>query len=152
MPKIVHGMYASPEYMSWQSMLRRCYNKNNKRFRFYGGRGICVCKRWRKSFLNFFNDMGRKPTKKHTLERKNNNKDYCPENCKWATYEEQNRNTSRNRYVAIKGETKLLIDWIRKSKVLKKTVETRIYKLGWGIERAINEPTQSKYRNKKPSY
>jgi len=72
-------------------MKTRCYNPNNKRFAAYAGRGIAVCDRWRNSFENFLADMGEKPLGL-TLERINNEQGYSPDNCKWATYSEQNRN------------------------------------------------------------
>lgn len=83
------------EYVSWCSMKDRCHNKNSKDYWYYGGRGIRVCERWKTSFENFLLDMGRKPTKFHTLDRKNNDKGYEPGNCRWATYSEQRCNQRR---------------------------------------------------------
>lgn len=81
----------SPVYYVWAEMIQRCTNPKNPSYYRYGGRGIRVCKRWRYSFLAFRNDMGPRP-EGYTLERKNNNKGYYPNNCKWATYLEQNNN------------------------------------------------------------
>jgi len=78
-------------------MLVRCYNSNTNNYHNYGGRGIRVCDRWRgkSGFESFVNDMGNKPTPKHTLDRKNTNKDYSPSNCQWETRDRQNQNRRR---------------------------------------------------------
>lgn len=87
---------ASPEYRSWQMMKNRCLNPNAEDYRYYGARGISVCKRWH-AFDNFLLDMGRKAASKLTLERKNNNRGYSKSNCVWATrqHQAQNRNYCR---------------------------------------------------------
>lgn len=81
----------SPEYRSWDAMLNRCNNPSHKQYRDYGGRGIKVCERWN-VFENFLDDMGLKPTPKHSIDRINNNGDYEPGNCRWATISEQKMN------------------------------------------------------------
>jgi hypothetical protein len=88
--KVTHGKTKTPEYYIWDNMLRRCKNPKNPTYKNYGGRGISVCKLWHK-FENFFKDMGKCPPGL-TLERRNNNLGYCPDNCIWATWATQNNN------------------------------------------------------------
>ncbi len=90
---IKHGeALKTVEYKAWAGMLQRCTNKNNQDYYSYGGRGIKVCKRGLNSYKNFLIDMGRKPNKEYSLDRINNNGNYEPSNCRWATYSEQNLN------------------------------------------------------------
>jgi hypothetical protein len=91
--KLIDGKrVASPEYRSWQMMKNRCHNERAADWAHYGGKGICVCKRWRESFENFLEDMGRRPTPLHTLDRIKTSRGYSPSNCRWATRKVQARN------------------------------------------------------------
>jgi hypothetical protein len=94
-------------------MKGRCYNKNDQRYKTYGARGIKVCKRWLHSFENFLSDMGRRPSPDHSLDRKNNNRDYKPSNCRWSTDEAQSRNKTNNRWLRCNGKKMVLADWAR---------------------------------------
>ena len=92
-----HGLRKTKEYQIWSSMMTRCSNKKTKCYKNYGGRGIKVCKRWLK-FENFYNDMGCRPSNKHSIDRVNNDGNYEPSNCRWATIKQQ-ANNRRNKKI-----------------------------------------------------
>ena len=83
---------SSPEYRTWQMMKNRCHNPKARDYAYYGAKGIRVCERWRYSFECFLEDMGRRPGPAHTLDRIDGERDYAPDNCRWATRQEQSRN------------------------------------------------------------
>lgn len=106
-----HGMTGTSEFWIWQHMRKRCHDEGSKDFSRYGGRGIQVCERWRDSFDNFFADMGKRPSDKHSIDRINNDGNYEPSNCRWATRSEQRSNqrlSSRNRsgvkHIGVRGD------------------------------------------------
>lgn len=102
--KIVkHGLCGTHEYQAWQSMKDRCNNKNNSEYKNYGERGISVCNEWQASFSAFINDMGKKPTSKHEIDRIDNSKGYFKKNCRWATKSENMRNARTSRTWFIHG-------------------------------------------------
>lgn len=108
---INHGKHKTSEYQIWLTMRQRCTNPNHNGYENYGGRGISVCERWN-DFTNFYADMGKRPSPKHSIDRKDNNKGYYPENCKWSTQSEQNRNQrlSNRNTSGHKG-----VDWDKRS-------------------------------------
>ncbi len=105
-----HGKKGTRIYRIWDGMKRRCYQRNSVNFHHYGGRGIIICDRW-KEFSNFYKDMGDPPSLKHTIDRIDNDGNYEPGNCRWATMSEQLRNYGRSRKVEIAGITLNMIDW-----------------------------------------
>lgn len=109
MYSLIHNI--RPEYRAWAAMKTRCYNKKERSYKDYGGRGIKVCDRWLNSFENFLADMGNKPTPKHSIDRKDTNKGYSPENCRWATKKEQANNKRTTMFITIDGQTKSVSEW-----------------------------------------
>lgn len=116
-------------------MRQRCNNPSSESFKWYGGRGIKVCDRWNQSFECFLTDMGVCPPEL-SIERINNDGNYCPENCRWETRSVQARNTSRNRLVELRGETKCMMEWCEIYGLKFSTVNNRI-KRGWKLDRVF---------------
>lgn len=108
-------------YRSWYCMVERCTNKENIGYQDYGGRGILVCHRWL-IFENFYEDMGNRPSLKHSIERKDTNGNYEPSNCIWATPSEQSRNKRNNIWLEFGGERMVLKDWADRLKVSQTTI------------------------------
>ena len=136
-----HGKHGSPEYWAWAAMKDRCNNKNNPNYYRYGGRGILVCERWMK-FEQFFADMGMKPSKKHTLERLDNDEGYSPSNCAWKPMLEQARNKVSNVILEIDGVKKCLCDWAKLSPVTYQTIQWRL-RCGMTTKEAVFTPSRN---------
>ncbi len=137
------------EFQTWSRMISRCHNPKGKDHPDYGGRGITVCENWRggNGFINFFNDMGLRPSNKHSLDRIDNNKGYSKENCRWATTIEQATNKRNNVYYLINGK-KLTVGAIeRELNFNTGTIKGRLWR-GWSIEDAISKPLMYKRKIK----
>jgi hypothetical protein len=134
------------EFWVWQGMRNRCYRKTHRHYYMYGGAGITVCDRWRESFASFFEDMGPRPSKKHSLDRyPNQNGNYEPGNVRWATWPEQQRNKSSNHWITCNGETLIITDWAKRLGCRDGVIHGRL-KLGWTPERAVSQPVQKARR------
>jgi hypothetical protein len=137
-----HGQTNSPEWIVWMNMKARCYRPSHDAYRHYGGRGITVCERWTgiDGFSNFLADMGKRPPK-HEIDRKDNDGNYEPCNCRWATKSQQANNTSRNLPIIAFGIGMTLAELSRDSRceVSYKTLAYRICN-GWDIEKAASVP------------
>ncbi len=138
-----HGYVGTPTYRVWQGMRKRCYNPENKSYHNYGGRGISVCDRWL-TFENFLEDMGERPDGL-TIERVDNNGDYEPGNCRWASRAEQSRNTRRNRLLTHGGETLCMKTWSERAGIDSNTIYRRL-KRGWSIEDTLMTPPGTRRR------
>lgn len=130
-----HGYYGTSEYVAWHGARSRCYVKSNNKYHQYGGRGIKMCTRW-DDFENFIADMGKKPSSAHSLDRINVNGDYCPENCRWATPEEQAQNKTTSRFICANGRTQTLAQWAKETGIDRRKITDRINR-GWSPERAL---------------
>jgi hypothetical protein len=119
-------------------MKERC---TNTAFKNYGGRGISVCQRWADSFEVFISDMGPRPSPKHSIDRIDNDGNYEPGNCRWATNLEQARNRRTNRVITLDGESLCLVDWAKRTGVDHRTISERLRK-GWDERRAVLTPAR----------
>ncbi len=130
------------EHSSWDNMRRRCLDKKSEHYKNYGARGITVWSGW-DSFEQFFKDMGKRPSRKHSIERINNEGNYEPSNCRWATNVEQARNRRDTIYVEYQGKRMLLIDVVASLGLSRAVVAGRL-KMGWSLENALTLPVRPK--------
>jgi len=136
---LTHGMTGTPEYDAWLNMRSRCYDKSCRMYRRYGGRGIRVCKKWLNNFAAFLRDMGTRPSPEHSIDRRNNDGNYTPSNCRWATRSEQALNTSRTRLLAV-GDVRLPLSvWAERLGVKSYVISKRLSR-GWPVDMALTAP------------
>lgn len=145
-----HGQTKSMEHRSWDSMRQRCNNSKHHAFTNYGGRGIKICERW-SIFENFLEDMGPRRSLKYSLDRINNDGNYEPENCRWATEAEQKLNRSDSHIIEFNGVKKNLCTWAKENGISFSALSQRL-KAGWDFERAIKQPLRviSRHANTRP--
>lgn len=134
------------EYNCWRSMRKRCSTPENPSWRYYGAKGVTVCERWQ-LFPAFLEDIGLAPTPQHQIDRLDNEKGYCPENCLWSTPAEQAENTSKVLYLTCRDITLTIADWARLFGLAPGTIRGRIA-LGWTTEEAIMTTVEGKFRPK----
>ena len=143
-----HNKYHTRLYTIWRGIKQRCYCPKNVRYDRYGARGICVCDEWKNDFASFYNwsiENGYTDEKllngkyKWTIERINNNGNYEPENCKWATIEEQSNNKCNNRFIEYNGEVKTVAQWARFFEMNPYIIYHRLFK-GWDVQKALTTP------------
>lgn len=134
-----HGFSHLREHRIWYHMLARCTNPQHTHYQYYGGRGITICARWLLCFENFFADMGTAPSSLHTIERKDNNGHYSPENCVWATRQEQMNNRRVNVVLSLQEHTMTLKQWSVYLGITYETLRGRLSR-GWSVERTLLTP------------
>jgi hypothetical protein len=130
----------SPEFATYKSMISRCYHSGASGYHLYGGRGIGVCDQWRGDggYAQFLSDMGRRPTPNHSLDKIDNDKNYSPSNCRWATTKQQGNNRRNNQVIYWKGERMTITQAAEKEGVKYELVRSRIVDRGWSAEEAMN--------------
>lgn len=134
----VHGGSYTSTYQVWKAMKRRCLSPKSASFKDYGGRGITICERWRQ-FKNFLADMGERPSPKYSIDRIDVNGNYEPDNCRWATRQEQARNTRKNRIVEYQSRKMPLVEACELAGEDHLLVRGRLH-LGWPLEAALTTP------------
>lgn len=141
-----HGATNTPEFRAWTSMKNRCSNPRDRHWPDYGGRGIRVCVRWLESFENFLADMGPRPSPKYSIDRyPNNDGNYEPGNCRWATLSEQQSNRRSCRFYTLDGETLTMEAWARRIGIDPGAISTRLER-GWSLRDALTKPPQPRRR------
>ena len=133
----IHGQRRSRLYRIWANMKTRCFNPNDPHFPRWGGRGITVCDEWKDNFGLFYQwSMSHGYSENLTIDRIDNEKGYCPENCRWITPEEQNRNKRNVRFITYNGKTQTIGQWTKELNLGKETIRERL-KRGWSETEAI---------------
>jgi hypothetical protein len=136
-----HGMARTQAYRAWLQMIQRCENPNTRNYNNYGGRGIAVCDEWH-DYSNFLRDMGAKPAG-YTLDRRDNDKGYNKENCRWATTSQQNNNKRQQRRLTLNGRTQTVAEWVLElapqTGLTWRTIASRLV-YGWTVEQALTTP------------
>jgi hypothetical protein len=136
-----HGMSRSPEYKAWLSMLGRCLNPTYDSYLDYGGRGITVDPSWL-DFNIFISDMGRRPSKLHSINRKDNDGPYYKGNCMWSLSVDQMRNRRTTPYLTYRGHIKPLGEWSERYGISTKVLWGRVFLLNWSVEKALETPVR----------
>lgn len=140
---VTHGKRGTRLYAIWNNMKGRCRNPQNREYPRYGGRGISVCDEWLNDFQAFYDwamENGydeTAPRGQCTIDRIDNDGNYCPENCRWTTAREQANNTRRTRFIELDGERHSVTEWARRLGMNQSTLNMRLNKYGWSEEKAL---------------
>ena len=133
-----HGGCGTPEHTIWRSMKQRCLDKNHRAYRLYGARGIAICSQWL-DFRVFLQDMGKRPSPRHSLDRIDNDGPYAPENCRWATSTQQVSNRRVTVKLSHNGQTRTMREWAAITGISYGTLLSRRH-YGWSDARILTEP------------
>lgn len=137
-----HGMSRDHVSSQWIAMKQRCYNPRSTAYKHYGGRGIAVCARWRDSLEAFATDIGVPPGPGWSIDRIDNNGDYCPENFRWATHITQGNNRRNNTFITVHGITDTVANMARRYGIHPSTLHSRVFNLRWTPEKAVSIPAR----------
>jgi hypothetical protein len=140
-----HSMSRTRICKIWYGIIKRCENPKNAAYKFYGGRGISICKEWRDDFMSFYRwSVENGYSDSLSIDRINVNGNYEPGNCRWAVPKEQQNNTTRNHYVTYLGKTKSIAEWADEYSISYSALLQRITKLKWSTKRALETPERGK--------
>ena len=151
---LTHGLSRKREYRIWQAMIRRCTVEKDTEYHNYGGRGIKVCQRWTESVEAFFTDLGPRPSKRHMIDRKDNNKGYdcggCQDcssrdaapNCHWVLPKTNARNRRGNVLLTHDGRTATIAEWSELTGIDQSTLWLRLNTLGWSVHDSLVKPVR----------
>lgn len=136
-----HGMVGTRLYKIWDGMVGRCHRKNHKHYPNYGGRGITVCDEWRSDFAAFMKwALSSGYQDNLTIDRRNNNKGYSPDNCGWVTFKSQQNNKRDNHLITYNGVTHTLTEWSEIKGINRNTLSARLNRLKWPVDKALSSP------------
>lgn len=139
-----HGLSKHPLHNTWDKIKARCYNIKDEAYQNYGGRGICMCEKWKNSFESFYKWAINNGYKKElSIDRIDNNGNYCPENCRWATKKEQANNRRSNHLITYNGRTQNILAWSEEKNIPYATLRARISRYKWSVEKALETPVLS---------
>jgi hypothetical protein len=143
MGKLIHGKRKTRMYRIWSDMKGRCNNPNRAKYARYGGRGITVCDEWMSDFQAFYDWAIKNGYREDlTIDRIDNDGNYCPDNCRWITMMEQASNKSTNHFITHDGQTFTMTEWARRIGIPREVLKDRICRYGWECERALTTPVR----------
>jgi hypothetical protein len=138
------GWHRTAEYRAWAGARARCHNPKSPSFARYGGRGVRMCQKWRRSFPAFYRDIGPKPSPEYTLDRINSAGNYCPSNCRWLPANQQSANRRGVLWISCRGFTGTPKQWAKRTGIKADSIRRRIKEYGWPVEKALFTPRLKK--------